>query len=93
MRCTIHRSSRKDFTYVYLREGFPFDELPAALRAAFGEPELVIGLELSPQRKLANEDVFKVMANLESQGFHLQLPPNEDITGLLELPKKEKKLI
>ena len=38
-------------------------------------PILVIELELSPDRKLAREDVGKVMANLRDQGFHLQMPP------------------
>ena len=43
--------------------------------ARFGEPVLVIELELSPQRALAREDVTQVMHNLREQGFHLQMPP------------------
>ncbi|MNP82545.1 Protein YcgL [compost metagenome] len=33
---------------------------------------------LSPERKLAREDIAKVLENLESQGYHLQMPPAED---------------
>ena len=47
-------------------------ELP---QVDFGEPILVIELELCDKRKLAREDVEKVMANLRGQGFHLQMPP------------------
>jgi uncharacterized protein YcgL (UPF0745 family) len=32
-------------------------------------------LELHSDRTLAREDVTTVMANLQSQGFHLQMPP------------------
>ncbi len=91
MNCFIFRSSKKDFTYIYLRDGYSFDDLPPDLRHVFGEPQLVTKLELSPERRLAKEDVLEVMKNLETQGFHLQLPPHEDVTGLLDLPNKEEK--
>jgi len=85
MKCTVFRSSKKDFTYIYLLEGHDFEDLPVSLRKVFGEPELVMKLKLTPDRKLAYEDVKQVMKNLEDQGYHLQLPPQEDATGLLEL--------
>ena len=40
-----------------------------------------MNLELTPERKLAYEDVEHVMRNLLEQGYHLQLPPKEDATG------------
>ena len=85
MKCTVYRSSQKDFTYVYLSKDSEFDDLPISLRKVFGEPELVMELDLTPDRKLAYEDVGQVMKNLGDQGYHLQLPPQEDATGLLEL--------
>jgi uncharacterized protein YcgL (UPF0745 family) len=86
MKCTVYRSSRKDFTYVYLPEDGEFGDLPIALRKVFGEPEPVMQLDLSAERKLACEDVNQVMKNLLDQGYHLQMPPQEDTSGLLELP-------
>jgi len=86
MKCTVVRSSLKDFTYIYLLAGHDFDDLPDSLRDVFGEPEVVMDLELSPERKLAYSDVKQVMENLSEQGYHLQLPPKEDATGLLDLP-------
>ena len=93
MQCTVYRSSLKDFTYIYLAEDSEFDELPIALKKVFGDPETVMELELTPERRLAYEDVNQVMANLAGQGYHLQMPPQEDVTGLLELPEKKETLL
>ena len=90
MKCTVYRSSKKDFTYIYLKDDCSFNDLPASLQSVFGEPHSVMTLELSPQRKLAYEDVNQVMQNLAEQGYHLQMPPQEDATGLLELHEKRK---
>jgi uncharacterized protein YcgL (UPF0745 family) len=93
MKCSVLRSSKKDYTYVYLLEGNDFEDLPIALKNVFGEPEFVMDLELSAARKLAYEDVSEVMQNLQKQGYHLQMPPQEDATGLLQLPEKNETLL
>ena len=86
MKCSVIRSSLRDYTYIYLRDGYEFDDLPDTLRQVFGAPQLVMNLELTPDRKLAYEDIELVMRNLDEQGYHLQLPPREDATGWLDLP-------
>ena len=73
--CWVYRSPRKQEMYLYLAAEDAFDRVPDALLAQFGEPILVIELELSPTRQLAREDVNTVMANLRDKGFHLQMPP------------------
>lgn len=93
MKCSVIRSSLKDYTYIYLLEGEDYDDLPESLKSIFGEPEVVMNLELTPQRKLANEDVNQVMENLAEKGYHLQLPPQEDKTGWLDLPEKKEILL
>lgn len=93
MKCSVFRSNQKDFTYIYLSEDSEFDDLPISLRKVFGEPGFVMELELSPDRKLAYEDAAQVMKNLAEQGYHLQMPPQEDVTGLLELPEKKETLL
>jgi uncharacterized protein YcgL (UPF0745 family) len=77
MHCSVFRSNRKAFTYLYLRAGTAFEDLPTRLQAAFGPPEFVMNLELSPGRALATEDAEAVMRNLRNNGFHLQLPPGD----------------
>jgi len=75
LHCWVYRSPRKQEMYLYLAAEDDFDRVPADLLARFGEPVLVIELELSTERQLAREDVSQVMANLGEQGFHLQMPP------------------
>jgi len=86
MKCTVLRSGLKDFTYIFLRDGHEFNDLPESLKKVFGEPAHVMTLELTPERKLACEDVNRVMQNLAENGYHLQMPPQEDATGFLDLP-------
>jgi uncharacterized protein YcgL (UPF0745 family) len=93
MKCSVVRSSLKDFTYIYLLAGFDFNDLPVSLKKVFGEPQFVMNLELTPDRKLAYEDVKQVMQSLAEQGYHLQMPPQEDATGLLQLPEKKETLL
>ena len=77
MDCIVHRSSKKANTYLYVRSDLPLDDLPVALLDAFGEPEPFLELSLSPGRPLAQADVRQVIADLETQGYYLQLPPEE----------------
>lgn len=73
--CWVYRSPHKPEMYLYLAAPDGFDVIPEALLDQFGEPVLVIELELSPDRRLAREDVEIVMCNLRTRGYHLQLPP------------------
>jgi len=73
--CWIYRSAVKDEMYLYLPGKGKFDQVPDALMAQFGTPELVMELELHEERPLGREDVLQVMRNLRDQGFHLQMPP------------------
>ena len=74
--CWIYKSPRKEDMYLYLAAEEGLDPVPPPLLERFGVPQLVMQLDLHPQRTLAREDVTKVMANLRTLGYHLQLPPN-----------------
>ncbi len=77
MQSYIYKSSRKDGLYIYLAAKDDFSDVPQSLYDAMGrEPIFVMELELSASRHLAREDVNKVMQNLQSQGYHVQMPPN-----------------
>ena len=62
--------------YLYLVGEEEFDRLPGPLIDRFGTPLLVMELELHPGRKLARENVARVIDNLRTHGFHLQMPPD-----------------
>ena len=82
MQCYIYRSSIKEGLYVYLADEDGLEQLPEPLRKQLGVPEFSMSLDLQPDRRMGQEDARVVLANLESQGFHVQMP--RDIEQLLE---------
>lgn len=81
MRCHVYKSRTRPDTYIYLARKDGFDVLPAALRQRLGTLEPALEFDLTPQRRLARSDAATVIASLEAQGFHLQLPPGEAETA------------
>ena len=69
---------RKDGMYLYVDKRDALKRVPEGLLAAFGAPQLAFELVFTPERQLAREDINKVLANIEAQGYHLQMPPAED---------------
>jgi uncharacterized protein YcgL (UPF0745 family) len=76
--CSIYRSPRRNEMYLYVLKSDALERVPDELLAAFGKPLHAFNLVLSPERALAREDIHTVLANLEKQGYHLQMPPAED---------------
>ena len=76
INCKIYRCSKQDEMYLYVHEDKTIDDLPEELIKIVKELTHVMDLELSPERKLAREDVLLVMKNINDNGFHLQLPPD-----------------
>lgn len=75
MHAYVYKSQRKADTYVYLATRDAFDVLPDAVREQLGTLSFVLEVALTPERKLAREDVATVRERLRAQGFHLQMPP------------------
>ncbi len=75
MRCFIYKSLKKNELYLYLKQKDDFSELPEPLLDSLGKLEFVMDLELTPERKLAREDVTHVIASLNEKGFFIQMPP------------------
>lgn len=78
MKCLVYRSTRKADTYLFLDRQAEDAELPQDLRALVGPLEFALELELAPERRLARTDGATVLADIDRQGFHLQLPPGPD---------------
>jgi uncharacterized protein YcgL (UPF0745 family) len=76
--CSIYRSPRKNEMYLYVERSEALARVPEALLAAFGPPQHAFDMVLTPERKLAREDIVTVLDNLEKQGYHLQMPPPEE---------------
>ena len=73
--CQVFKSSRQQEMYLYVEKSRGMEDVPEDLLVRFGEPAPVMVLLLSPERKLARADVKEVLANIEKQGFYLQMPP------------------
>ena len=78
MQCAIYKSCRKQDTYLYLAAKDDFSHIPEALLKMLGEPVHIMDLDLSPERRLAQEDVAEVLRNLQERGWHLQMPRQDD---------------
>ncbi|AOW75915.1 hypothetical protein A3Q34_03010 [Colwellia sp. PAMC 20917] len=90
MLCTIYKSTKKAQTYLFVKQRNDFSSVPAPLMSIFGTPTLVTVMNLAKKEKLALADIEKVKANLNEQGFYLQLPP--PIENLLDQHKTEMKI-
>ncbi len=78
MMCSIYKSSKRLDTYLYVPFNSKLEALPETLMAMWGEPELVMHLDLAKKDKLALVKIEDVKAKLEEDGYYLQMPPTED---------------
>jgi len=74
MNCYIYRCAARQDMYIYLAEENNFDAIDESLRNKLGELSFAMPLRLEKDTHLAREDPEKIIANLQSNGFHLQLP-------------------
>ena len=75
MQAYVYKSQRKDNTFVYLTARDDFERLPEPLRTQLGTLKFVLEAALTPERRLAREDIHVVLENLATRGFHIQFPP------------------
>jgi len=84
VQCFIYRSNKKSGLYLYLAKQDDFSSIPADLLRSIGQPEYVMELEITPERKLARENAADVLKGIEENGFYIQMPPT--IESLLKKP-------
>ena len=75
MNCFIYKSLKKEGLYLYLSQKDDFSVLSNELLNSFGQLTLIMELQLTTERKLAQEDTIKVIASLKNKGFFIQMPP------------------
>jgi len=64
-------------TYLYLPEEDDMTRVPEALMNLISPVERVLEFELTPERRLAQEDANEVLKQIEEQGWFLQMPRQE----------------
>lgn len=83
MKCAIYKSLKKPDTYLYVEQESDFTGIPEGLLQLLGRLELVMNLDLTPGRKLAQADADEVRRQLETQGYYLQMPAKEFAPGIV----------
>lgn len=78
MLTVVYKSYKKKDSYLFVKQRDQFDDVPEALMAMFGTPELVTIVNLAKRDKLAISDIDKVKQGLTDNGYFLQLPPPEE---------------
>lgn len=80
----VYASVRRPETFVYVLRSLeaPDDTadlapIPEAVLATLAPWRFALEFELDPARALAQADPERVLADIASQGFYLQLPPAE----------------
>lgn len=86
MQCFVYTSRRKAGSYLWLAERDAFAKLPESMVQLLGELRFVMEVQLDEQRKLPVEDTLQVLAHLRTQGWHLQVPPQETLAAANHLP-------
>ena len=79
--CFVYKGDRKHDYYLYLpheiTDSSPPDDVPDVVLNLLGELTLVIEFELSADRSLAQADAKHVLADINAQGFYLQMPKRD----------------
>ena len=83
MQCFIYRCNLKPDMYIYLAEEDNFENIPREIYNTLGIVEFSMELDVTPETKLAREDVRTVLSNLKEHGFHLQLAGDESVEAMM----------
>ncbi|WP_223670746.1 YcgL domain-containing protein [Kangiella shandongensis] len=78
MMCSIYKSAKKPDTYLYVPFDTDFEDLPEGLMSVWGEPELVMHLDLAKREQLALVDINELKSKLDEEGYYLQMPPSQE---------------
>lgn len=76
--CQVFRSPRREEMYLYVDKGRGLEDVPQSLLDTFGEPEEVMVLPLTPERRLARAQAADVLEAIRTNGFYLQMPPTTE---------------
>lgn len=77
--CWIYKGHRQQEMYLYMDKEDDFSAVPELLMEKFGQPSLVMNIDLMQRAKLARVDIKQVRQSLVDQGFFLQMPPEIEV--------------
>lgn len=60
---------------MYIDKQDDFSSIPETILKSIGQPEYVMQLDITPDRKLAREKATDILKGIEENGFFIQMPP------------------
>jgi len=75
---SIYKSSRKDEMYLYVEKALKLTKVPEALMQVFGNAMHVMDMPMTANRELARVDTVKMLEDVASKGYYLQMPPPKE---------------
>lgn len=79
IECSVYRSSKRDETYVFIPKATPLSDLPKEVLKMLGQAEMVMTLNLTPNKKMARGKADEIIKSIDTQGFHLQMQENPQL--------------
>ncbi|WNZ57200.1 YcgL domain-containing protein [Microbulbifer sp. MKSA007] len=89
--CDIYRSPNKDEMYLYVDKREGTARVPKNLLELFGKPQHVTTMLVTPDKKLARAEADKLLKEVRTRGYYLQMPPIAD-SEMSEIALKNSKL-
>lgn len=77
MLCAIYKSLKRSDCYLYVPARTDFNHLPEQLMQYFGQPKFVMVFNLAGKKKLARLENSQVIEAIATQGYYLQLLPQQ----------------
>ena len=75
---SIYKSDKADEMYLYVARVAGLSKVPEALLSQFGKPVHVTDMILTPDRKLSRAEATRVLEQIDTAGFYLQMPPKKE---------------
>lgn len=76
--CDVFKTRKKDEMYLYVSRADGISRVPDDLMEMFGRTELAMTIIITPDKKLGRADAGKVLGEIESKGYYLQMPPPKE---------------
>ncbi len=76
--CQVFKSSKQSEMYLYVDKREGLERVPEALLEVFGQPQPAMVLLITPNKELARVDSKKLLAEIDSKGYYLQMPPAKE---------------
>lgn len=76
--CCVYKSLKQDEMYLYVDKREGLSRVPDALLASFGEPKELMTMLVTAGKDLARVESEKVLKEILTKGFYLQMPPAKE---------------